>query len=142
MASSFLLLRDDKFGWQIIKYFSLIHKLHFFEFVEYGLHCDMIFQLIVCGTLLSFRVQMYWLSLVELLLFLLLNDALCCVYLVLKVFSDRPMYVSSLPVLLFVTVAWYTMDLVRHLLSIGHCSAILQLQPPPQYHKKYTRKHQ
>ena len=112
-----------------MKYFSLIHKLHFFEFGEYGLHCDRIFQLIVCGTLLSFRVQMCWLSLVELLLFLLLNDALCCVYLVLKVFSYKAMYVSSLPVWLFVTVAWYTMDLVRHLFSIGHCSGILQWQP-------------
>lgn len=106
VASSFLLFNDDIFGRQMMKYFSLMHRLHFLELGEYGVHWDSIFHFSVYVLLLSFRFQMCWLSLVEFLLLLLLNEALCWVNLVLNVFSDSPTYVSSFPVLVLVTIAW------------------------------------
>ena len=59
------------------------------------------------------------LSVVEVLLCSNLKDDLCKLNLVLNLFSVSPMYVSWLFEVVSVTVALYTMHLVRHLPSSG-----------------------
>ena len=125
LTKSRLLLRLANSGWYMIKYFSKVHKLHFLVFLEYGVALASIFHEMVYSWLLSFKAQRCLLSSVVFFNLAFLKEALWLLYLVLKVFSVRPTYVSLL--LLLTTVAWYiTADLWHSPLS-GHVSLSRQL---------------
>ena len=111
-----------------MKNFSSRQRLQVFVDVVYARALLISFHFTECSMLASFNFQMYSLSVVAFLLSLWLKLDLCAVYLVLKVFSVRPMYDSSLWLSWRVTVAWYTMLSVRQLPSSGHWFCALQLQ--------------
>ena len=80
--------------------------MHFCEVGEYAGACDMIFQVMLCCVLFSFKFQTCSLSVVACLFCTFLKDDLCWLNLVLNVHSVRPMYVSVLLLSIVVTVAW------------------------------------
>ena len=86
-VSSFLLLRLANFGWQIMKYFSRRHRLHFLEQGEYAWLLAIIFHLTSYCLLLSLSFQMCWLRVVAVLLLGFRKLLLCPLYLVLKALS-------------------------------------------------------
>ena len=69
VANSFLLLSVAKYGWQMIKYFSLRQRLQLLLEVEYADALAIIFHFIEYGVSLFLSVQMYWLRVVECRLF-------------------------------------------------------------------------
>lgn len=105
-TSSLRLFSVDSSGRQIITYFSLRHKLHLLLELLYGECDEKMRQAIECSMLLSLRSQMCLLSSVEFLCLVWRNDAVWFLYLVLKLFSVSPMYVSVLLLSLRVVVAW------------------------------------
>ena len=106
LASSFLVFRVAISGLQIMKYFSFIQRLHFLVDLEYGLALANIFHFMSYCFSLSLSDHIYWLRVVEFLLVEYLKLFIWFVYLILNVFSVRPMYVSSLLVSSLLTVAW------------------------------------
>ena len=90
----------------MISNFSLRQRLHLLLELLYG-ECDVrMRQEIKFSMLLSLRVQICLLSLVEFLCLACWNDAVWFLYLILKSFSVSPMYVSVVLLSLRVTVAW------------------------------------
>ena len=96
-ASSFLVLRLAISGLHMVKYFSFRQRLHILLEGEHGLPLAIIFHFNVKEVLLSFNVQMYWLSVVEFLLLSFLKLFVWSLYLVLTVFS---VHVSSIFIVL------------------------------------------
>ena len=93
----------------MIRNFSLRQRLHLLLELLYGECDERMRQEIKCSMLLSLRVQevqIYLLSSVEFLCLAWRNDAVWFLYLVLKLFSVSPMYVSVVLLSLRVTVAW------------------------------------
>ena len=87
----------------MISNFSLRQRLHLLLELLYG-ECDArMHQEIKCSMLLSLRVQICLMSLVEFLSLAWRNDAVWFLYLVLKSFSVSPMYVSVVLLSLRVT---------------------------------------
>ena len=105
-TSSLRLFGVDGFGRQMIRDFSLRQRLHLLLELLYGDCDERMRQEIKCSMLLSLRVQICLLSSVEFLCLKWWNDAVWFLYLVLKIFSVSPMYVSVLLLSLRVTVAW------------------------------------
>ena len=105
-TSSLRLFSVDSSGLQMIRNFSLRQRLHLLLELLYGECDERMRQEIKCSMLLSLRVQMCLLSLVEFLCLAWRNDPVWFLYLVLKSFSVSPMYVSVVLLSLRVTVAW------------------------------------
>ena len=76
LANSFLLFSVHKSFLQIIKIFSLRHKLHFLLILSYGLQVASTFHCTRNGFLASFRVHMYFDSSVSFLLFACRNEVM------------------------------------------------------------------
>ena len=81
----------DKDGLSMMKNFSSRQRLQVFDDVEYARALLISFHFTECSTFVSFNFQMYSLSAVVFLLSLCLKLDLWPLYLVLKVFSVRPM---------------------------------------------------
>ena len=114
-------------GLQIMKKFSVRHRLHNFVLVEYVFAWVIIFHVIVWLMPLSFSFQMYLLNAVALRSPMLLKLCLWFVNLFLNVPSVSPMYVDSSSLSALFTVAWYINDFDRHFPSKGHaCRRQLQ----------------
>ena len=106
-TSSLRLFSVDSSGRQMIRNFSLRQRLHLLLELLYGECDERMPQEIKCSMLLSLRVQICLLSSVEFLCLAWRNDAVWFnLYLVLKLFSVGPMYVSVVLLSLRVTVAW------------------------------------
>ena len=105
-TSSLRLFSVDSSGRQMIRNFSLRQRLHLLLELLYGECDERMRQEIKCSMLLSLRVQICLLSSVEFLCLAWRNDAVWFLYLVLKLFSVSPMYVSVVLLSLRVTVAW------------------------------------
>ena len=95
----------DSSGRQMIRNFSLRQRLHLLLELLYGECDERMRQEIKCSMLLSLRVKICLLSLVEFLCLVLRNDAVLFLYIVLRSFSVSPMYVSVVLLSLRVTVA-------------------------------------
>ena len=93
LANSFLLFSVHKSFLQIIKNFSLRHRLHFLLILSYGLQVASTFHCTRNGFLASFRVHMYFDSSVSFLLFACRNEVMWFLYLSLK-FVASPTYDS------------------------------------------------
>ena len=128
LANSFLLFSVHKSFLQIIKKFSLRHRLHFLLILSYGLQVASTFHCTRNGFLASFRVHMYFDSSVSFLLFACRNEVMWFLYLSLK-FVASPTYDSF--VASIVTDAWYTTFAWRHLPSSGHSGFFRQLHVRP-----------
>ena len=89
-----------------MKYFSFIQRLHVLFEDVYAFALAIIFHVKLYSMLLSFSDHIYWLRAVALRLLLFLKLHVCPLYLVLKVLSVNPMYVSFLLLSCLVTVAW------------------------------------
>ena len=105
-TSSLCLFSVDNSGWQMIRNFSLGQRLHLLLELFYGECDERMPQEIKWSMLLSLRVQICLMSLVEFLCLAWRNDAVWFLYLVLKLLSVSPMYVSVVLLSLRVTVAW------------------------------------
>ena len=127
-ASSFLLFKVAMCGLHMIQYFSFVQRLHDLAAGEYGEPFATIFHCNVNAIFLSLRVQIQLLSVVEFRLLSFLKELVCPLYLILKVFSVRPMQVSSLLLSSLFTEAWYMTPSVRHFPFNGHSFFLLQLQ--------------
>ena len=90
----------------MIRNFSLRQRLHLLLELLYDECDERMRQEMKCSMLLSLRVQICLLSSVEFLCSAWRNDAVWFLYLVLKLFSVSPMYVSVVLLSLRVTVAW------------------------------------
>ena len=90
LVISFLLFKEDLFGWKIIKYCSFEHKLQVLLPGLYSLAIANIFQLMLNCNPLSFRSHMYELRVVSADLCLRLKLDLWLLYRSLKVTLDIP----------------------------------------------------
>ena len=124
LANSFLLFSVHKSFLQMIKKFSLRHRLHFLLILSYGLQVASTFHCTRNGFLASFRVHISFDSSVSFLLFAYRNEVMWFLYLSLK-FVASPTYDSF--VVSVVTDAWYTTFAWRHLPSSGHSGFFRQL---------------
>ena len=124
-TSSLRLFSVAIWGFDIIKYFSSIHKLHRLLRFEYALAFARIFHDIVNCSLFSFSSHKYLLSSVSLRFFSCLNDTWWLRHLDLNSVAVRPTYVSFFSHV--VTVAWYTISFCRHSPSNGQSFLFLQL---------------
>ena len=106
LYDSLRLFSVDSSGRQMIRNFSLRQKLHLLLELLYGECDERMRQEIKCSMLLSLRFQICLLSSLEFLCLVWRNDAVWFLYLVLKLFSVSPMYVSVVLLSLRVTVAW------------------------------------
>ena len=111
----------------MIRNFSLRQRLHLLLELLYDECDERMHQEIKCSMLLSLRVQICLLSSVEFLCLAWRNDAVWFLYLVLKLFSVSPMYVSVVLLSLRVTVAWRITDDCRQFPSGGHVFFCRQL---------------
>ena len=102
----------------MIRYFSLVQRLHKFVIGENGLALAINFHLMVKSTFFSFSFQIYELRVVSWAYFSFLKDFLWFPNLFLKGGAVSPMYFSVAPSLED-TVAWYTMFFSRHSPSRG-----------------------
>ena len=87
--SSFLLFSVAISGLHIMKYFSFRQRLHVLLDDEYDLALAINFHFKSYVMFWSFSVQMWWLRVVEFLLFSSLKLFVCPLNLVLKVFSVK-----------------------------------------------------
>ena len=101
LTNSFLLFSVHKSFLQIIKNFSLRHRLHFLLILSYGLQVASTFHCTRNGFLASFRVHMYFDSSVSFLLLACQNEVMRFLYLSLK-FIASPTYDSFV----FTSEAW------------------------------------
>ena len=124
-TSSLRLFSVAIWGFEIIKYFSSIHKLHRLLTFEYALAFARIFHEIVNFSFFSFNSHRYLLSSVSLRFFSCLNDIWWLHHRVLNSVAVSPTYVSFFS--LVVTVAWYTISFCIHSPSSGQSFLFLQL---------------
>ena len=96
----------DSSGQQMIRSFSLRHRLHLLLELLYSECNERMHQEIKCSMVLSFRVQICLLSSVEFLCLAWRNDVVWFLYLVLKLFSVSLIYISVVLLSLRVTMAW------------------------------------
>ena len=136
LANSFLLFSVHKSLLQIIKKFSLRHRLHFLLILSYGLQVASTFHCTRNGFLASFRVHIYFDSSVSFLLFACRNEVMWFLYLSLK-FVASPTYDSF--VTSVVTDAWYTTFAWNELASENHvsCTSILPQQRLEVHHSQW-----
>ena len=92
--NSLFLLSEAILGLQKIKNFSHRHKLHFLLTLEYAIVCLILRHVMSYLMFCSFKHQMCLLSSVAFLYLSCFNEHMWFLYLILKVVSQSPIYVS------------------------------------------------
>ena len=128
LYNSVLLFRVAPSGENIMRYFSFKQSWQTFVTGLKTLPLANCFHVILYAEFSRLSFQTYLLNIVA--VSEILKSDMCLLYRFLNVPPVSPVYVSTWPVSVTVTVAWYTSSLVWHFPSRGQVAGpLLQLQP-------------